>query len=139
MDWKSLFLSLDGRTNRQPFWLGLLAMIIATWVLEFVLFGAFGVSLMPTVDPNADPAAAAAAASAMMSKMIVPMGILWLIIIWPAICLYAKRWHDRDKSGWWSLIGLVPIIGGIWMLVELGFLPGTEGPNRFGPDPLAGQ
>jgi uncharacterized membrane protein YhaH (DUF805 family) len=139
MDWKNLYLNLEGRTNRQPFWLGLLAMIVATWVLEFILFGAFGVSVMPTVDPNADPAAAAAAASAMMSKMVVPMGILWLIVIWPAICLYAKRWHDRDKSGWWSLIGLVPIIGGIWMLVELGFLRGTEGPNRFGPDPLAGQ
>ena len=139
MDWKNLYLSLEGRTNRKPFWLGLLAMAVATWILEFVLFGAFGVSMMPTVDPNADPAAAAAAASAMMSKMMVPMGILWLIIIWPAICLYAKRWHDRDKSGWWTLIGLVPVIGGIWLLVELGFLRGTEGPNRFGPDPLAGQ
>lgn len=137
MDWKNLYLSLDGRINRKPFWLGLLVMVIVTWVLEFVLFAIFGVNMMPNVDPNADPAAAAEAASAMMGKMMVPLGILWLIIIWPAICLYAKRWHDRDKSGWWTLIGLVPVIGGIWMLVELGFLRGTEGPNRFGPDPLA--
>jgi uncharacterized membrane protein YhaH (DUF805 family) len=33
------------------------------------------------------------------------------------------------------LILLVPIVGAIWFLVELGFLPGTPGPNRFGPPP----
>ena len=42
-----------------------------------------------------------------------------------ALALYAKRWHDRDKSGWWSLIGLVPIIGAIWLIVELGILEGV--------------
>jgi len=31
-----------------------------------------------------------------------------------------------------GLIGLIPIIGGIWLLIELGFLKGTDGPNRFG-------
>ena len=136
MDWKNLYLSLDGRTNRKPFWLAILALAVVTWILEFILFAAFGVSLIPNMDPNVDPAAAAAAASAMMSKMIVPLGILTLLLLWPSICLYAKRWHDRDKSGWWSLIVFVPIIGSIWILVELGFLRGTEGPNRFGPDPL---
>ena len=137
MDWKNLYLSLDGRINRKPFWLGILALVVVTWILEFILFAAFGVSLIPNMDPNADPAAAAAAASAMMGKMMVPLGILTLLLLWPSICLYAKRWHDRDKSGWWSLIIFVPIIGSIWILVELGFLRGTEGPNRFGPDPLA--
>ena len=137
MDWQNLYLSLDGRTNRKPFWLGILALVVVTWILEFILFAAFGVSLIPNMDPNADPAAAAAAASAMMGKMMVPLGILTLLLLWPSICLYAKRWHDRDKSGWWSLIIFVPIIGSIWILVELGFLRGTEGPNRFGPDPLA--
>ena len=51
----------------------------------------------------------------------------------PSIIVYIKRFHDRDKSGWWVLIGLIPIIGGIWLLIELGFLKGTPGPNRFGP------
>ncbi len=40
-----------------------------------------------------------------------------------------------DKSGWWMLIALIPIIGSIWFLIELGFLAGTPGPNRFGPPP----
>ena len=137
MDWKNLYLSLDGRINRKPFWLGILALVVVTWILEFILFAAFGVSMMPAMDPSADPSAAATAASAMMGKMMVPLGILTLLLLWPSICLYAKRWHDRGKSGWWSLIIFVPIIGSIWFLVELGFLRGTDGPNRFGPDPLA--
>jgi uncharacterized membrane protein YhaH (DUF805 family) len=48
-----------------------------------------------------------------------------------------RRCHDRDKSGWWCLVTLVPIAGQIWVLTQLGFREGTEGTNRFGPDPLA--
>ncbi len=51
------------------------------------------------------------------------------------IIVRIKRWHDRDKSGWWVLIALIPCIGGIWTLVECGFLPGTPGENQYGPDP----
>jgi len=35
-----------------------------------------------------------------------------------------RRLHDRGKSGMWMLLAFVPIIGQIWMLIELGFLPG---------------
>jgi uncharacterized membrane protein YhaH (DUF805 family) len=63
--------------------------------------------------------------------------IFTIIAICPAIALYAKRWHDRNKSGWWTLIGFVPIIGAIWIIVELGCLRGTEGANTYGADPLA--
>ena len=63
--------------------------------------------------------------------------VVWLAAyIWSGICLNAKRWHDTDKSGWWQLIAAVPLIG-IWALIENGFLRGTSGQNRFGPDPLA--
>lgn len=58
------------------------------------------------------------------------------LAIWPYLAIAIKRWHDRDKSGWWVLIGLVPLIGPIWAIVETGFLPGTDGPNQFGADPL---
>jgi uncharacterized membrane protein YhaH (DUF805 family) len=62
-------------------------------------------------------------------------GIFVLLALVPAIMVYIKRFHDRDKSGWWVLIALIPLIGAIWILVELGFLAGTPGPNRFGPPP----
>lgn len=113
-------------------------LLIVSWILQLILFSVFGVSMMGDIDPNATPEAAAAAAAEQMSKLTLPLIVLLLLLLWPSICLYAKRWHDRDKSGWWSLIVLIPIIGGLWMLIELGFLRGTDGPNRFGPDPIAG-
>jgi uncharacterized membrane protein YhaH (DUF805 family) len=48
----------------------------------------------------------------------------------------AKRCHDRNRSGWFQLISLVPIVGALWLLFDLGILRGTDGPNRFGPAPL---
>lgn len=67
--------------------------------------------------------------------MLAIAAIVGLLIIWPSLAIQVKRWHDRDKSGWWVLIGLIAVIGGIWVLVECGFLPGTAGTNRFGPPP----
>lgn len=129
------FTSFQGRIPRKTFWLALIVMLVITWILEIILFSIFGVSMM-SMDPNATPEAQAAAAEQAMSGIAIPLVILILLTIWPSLAIYTKRWHDRDKSGWWSLIGLVPIIGGLWMLIELGFLRGTEGPNRFGADPI---
>ena len=42
----------------------------------------------------------------------------------------------RGRSGWFQLIMLIPIIGSIWLLVEVGFLRGTVGSNKYGDDPL---
>lgn len=55
-----------------------------------------------------------------------------------ALATSVKRWHDRDKSGWWVLINFVPIIGWLWALIEQGFMAGTPGPNRFG-NPSSGS
>jgi uncharacterized membrane protein YhaH (DUF805 family) len=60
-----------------------------------------------------------------------------LLLVWPGLAVSVKRWHDRDKSGWWVLLNLVPVIGWLWALIDNGFLRGTTGPNRFGEDPLA--
>ena len=133
MDWKNLYLSMDGRINRQPFWLGLLALIIVQWIVIFIVSMLLGVSMMGNMDPNMAPDVAAS----MAMKAMIPIWIVSLLFLYPVLAVYTKRWHDRDKSGWWSLIILVPIIGAIWFLVECGFLRGTEGPNRFGNDPLA--
>jgi len=62
--------------------------------------------------------------------------IAGLVGLWIGVAGQAKRWHDRDKSGWWVLVNLIPLIGPIWAFIVAGFLRGTSGPNRFGPDPL---
>jgi uncharacterized membrane protein YhaH (DUF805 family) len=53
----------------------------------------------------------------------------------PMIAVQVRRLHDTDRTGWWVLIGLVPLIGTIVLLVFY-LQRGTDGDNRFGPDPL---
>lgn len=58
---------------------------------------------------------------------------LVLVAVNLAVC--AKRFHERDHSLWRFLVILVPVIGPTWLLIELGCLTGTPGPNRYGPVP----
>lgn len=55
-------------------------------------------------------------------------------IIIPSIAVQVRRLHDQNMRGWWVLLGLIPYVGGFIMLVFM-LIPGTAGPNRFGPDP----
>ena len=59
------------------------------------------------------------------------MLVLLVIGYWNTLAMQVKRWHDRDKSGFWVLISLVPVVGPVWSLVELLWLEGTPGYNRF--------
>ncbi len=63
--------------------------------------------------------------------------ILFFVMQLATLAVIIRRWHDRDKSGFWTFIGFVPVIGQVWMIVELGFLPGSDDNNRYGPSPKA--
>ena len=58
-----------------------------------------------------------------------------LLLAWPMAAVSAKRWHDRDRSAWWVLLLLLPVVGVLWLVADNGFVRGTPGPNRFGPAP----
>ncbi len=107
IDWTHLFFQFDGRINRAKWWLG----AVILWVVEGIIF-------------------------AIVRDNTGIVSLVSLVFLWPSLALGIKRFHDRDKSGWWVLIGLIPIIGFFWLLIELGFLEGTKGPNQYGPDPL---
>ena len=60
--------------------------------------------------------------------------IFYLAILVPSIAIGVRRLHDLDKSGWFYLLALVPLVSLI--LLVWFCMKGTDGPNRFGPDPL---
>jgi uncharacterized membrane protein YhaH (DUF805 family) len=126
MDWTWLLTSFEGRINRAKFWAGVAVLILVEVLISLIYGSLFGFSYLEGRLPE-------------FGLLSVPIGfVVSLLFLYCSLAVYAKRWHDRDKSGWWSLIALVPFVGWIWLLVECGCLPGTEGSNRFGPDPLAG-
>ena len=95
--------SFEGRISRESYWLFFGTCLVLSIVLEIAI-------------------GAASEGAAM---------VLWLILLWPALAVIVKRYHDRDKSGEWALIHfLIPPLG----IFQCGFLPGTPGINRFGPE-----
>jgi uncharacterized membrane protein YhaH (DUF805 family) len=111
----ALFLGLTGRVSRRTFWLYGVLSLLATGVVLTALLQIAGLQ------------------ASLVDRLVD------LLLAWPAIAISAKRWHDRDRSGWWVLVTLIPVIGWLWALVDNGFLPGRPGDNRFGADPLATQ
>jgi len=62
--------------------------------------------------------------------------VVALALALPSIAVSVRRMHDTDLSGWWVLAFMVPLVGSV--LTVLWFSRrGTDGPNRFGEDPLA--
>jgi uncharacterized membrane protein YhaH (DUF805 family) len=57
-----------------------------------------------------------------------------LAVLIPSLAVSVRRLHDTDRSGWWVLIGIVPLIGDIVLLIFF-VLDSTPGDNRFGPNP----
>lgn len=55
---------------------------------------------------------------------------------WMMLAVQCRRWHDLNMSGWWFLMSLVPLVGPLYVLINVGFTKGTYGRNRFGADPL---
>ena len=125
--------SFAGRIRRRTWWLGYVLPIFVISILGTVIDVMLG--FVSLVAEDAMPADGFAVAT----QGFGPFSIVALLItIVGGLAGQVKRWHDRDKSGWWVLISLIPIVGPIWALVEVGFLSGTQGPNRFGPDPRGG-
>jgi len=59
-----------------------------------------------------------------------------LVTTIPSLAIAVRRLHDLDRTGWWILIAFIPLIGIIVLLIWY-TTKGTDGPNQFGPDPLA--
>lgn len=108
---KDLFFSFKGRINRGKYWFATL-MIFVSFIGLGVVIGVLGLSEETS------------------STLIL---LFYIPVIWVSLAVQIKRWHDRNKSGWWILINLVPIIGGLWAFIENGLLSGDYSSNNYGP------
>jgi uncharacterized membrane protein YhaH (DUF805 family) len=61
--------------------------------------------------------------------------IVQLALLIPGIAVGARRLHDTGRSGWWLLIGLIPIVG--WIVLLVFFVQDSQGENEYGESPKA--
>ena len=111
----SNYVNFNGRARRPEYWWFALFMFagnILFGILDRILFGV-------SVDGDS----------------IGALGALFSIaVLLPAIAVAVRRLHDRDMSGWWYLLVLIPLLG--WLILLFFFVQkGTEVPNRFGEEP----
>ena len=136
IDFKTLLFTYQGRLNRAPYWTA-----IAIYVVAMLIVAALAFLL------------------ALGSAFFVVLLVVYIPLMVSGVMVGIKRLHDRDRSGWWLalfyllplalnalshgmgsfgfILSLVGLAVSIWGIVELGFLRGTIGTNRYGPDPLA--
>lgn len=104
----SNYVNFSGRASRSEYWLWVLFIVLGS-IVAVIIDEVIGIRL---IDP-----------------------IFALATLLPSIAVAVRRLHDIDRSGWWLLINFIPLIGLIVLIVWF-CTSGTEGLNRFGPDPL---
>ena len=112
-------IGLNGRIGRGKWWLGHNLNIIMLVAFVWASGLSFDMTLgLPAFRVEKWP--------------ILCFGLLATTTVNVSICV--KRYHDRGKSGAWYFIGAIPFIGALWQFVELGFLRGQAGPNKYDGD-----
>ena len=105
-----ILFSFEGRISRSTFWLAYLA-------LGSIMFLGMMVDLL------------------IWSQPWIFDSLFQILMIWPSWALIIKRCHDRNRSPWFLLIFFIPILGPFWLIIEIGFLEGTQGDNLYGIAP----
>ena len=104
------YVGFSGRARRTEYWM-------------FVLFHVIAVVVLSVLDGLLSREGAA--------YLTLAYGLLTIL---PALAVTVRRLHDTGRSGWWYLISLVPLVGGIVLLIFT-VTEGNTGPNEYGDDP----
>ena len=118
--WKQKLFSSKGRINRLNYLLYNIALQIAASIAQFIFITAL--------------AFIAEDLAIFGVIMFILSSVLVIACIYSGICLTIKRWHDLNKSGWYTLLCL-RIIPAIYII----FAKGTDGPNQYGLKPVSGD
>lgn len=117
------YANFSGRARRSEYWYFVLFNIIAS-ILVMLIDNMLGTTISIT--------------GAYGEVLALPYGYIFFLytflVLLPGLAVSVRRLHDVNKSGWFYLICLIPLIGSIWLLV-LFCTEGDNGPNQYGPDP----
>lgn len=112
------YANFGGRASRSAYWWFALFALVVGWAARG-LDSWLGLGGLATSTGTLGPISA----------------LVSLVLVLPTWAVFARRMHDTDRSGWWWLLMLVPVVGWIVLIYFLASA-GTPGPNRYGPPPL---
>ena len=136
-----MLFSFQGRMSRSEYWLRyvvpLLLLYVGLLVLLLVISLVFGVVQSLTTASSFEQGGAEFGALQIVGvvAMILTVFAASIAFLWAGIASAVKRLHDCNRTGWFYLLVFIPGIGSLVMLIWLGFIRGTVGENKFGPDP----
>lgn len=110
---KQHYVNFNGRASRREFWAVMLFSVVISFALQLLYTLGFAIS------------------EALGWLLALPFFIFAFGMVLPQLAVSVRRLHDTNKSGWWLLIGLIPIVGTIALIV-LFSQASTDGANQFG-------
>jgi uncharacterized membrane protein YhaH (DUF805 family) len=156
MDWMLLplrrYAEFSGRSRRKEYWMYTLLSVIISVVGYALMLGGGATDLLTAsaADPLAEPSLTGVSFGPMFWVGAIILLVWGLGTLIPSIAVTVRRLHDRNMSGWYFaglivavvVLSMIPVIGTLAVFaLEIGWivlmaLPGTPGPNNYGPDPL---
>ncbi|MBT2135870.1 DUF805 domain-containing protein [Croceibacterium sp. LX-88] len=149
------YAEFSGRSRRMEFWMFQLLGLIVGVVLYSLILAGGGMEWITMVAATAEGSVVDNQLEGFSFGPLAWVGIVGLLVWFvaafiPSLAVTVRRLHDRDMSGWYLpgfivaviCLSLIPILGAILVLVlEIGWivlmaLPGTQGSNKYGADPL---
>lgn len=129
------YANFEGRAGRQEYWistilaglfLGLSAVgdMLIVWVLYVSGDGAVATILGGLYGMVAAVSFVYLGIGGFMLGMVLALAV-------PILAVTVRRLHDTDRSGWWALVGLVPVVGGVVMFIFM-VLAGSKEANEYG-------
>ena len=135
------YVGFSGRASRAEFWWwhlftvipGILYSIFYVYLLQSIMPSDL---TMPEAELNAH-INQALQDSPLFPVFLIAMGLMTLFSLatfLPNLAISVRRFHDQNRSGWFFLLGFIPLLGPLILYVFF-VLPGTQGSNRFGAQP----
>jgi uncharacterized membrane protein YhaH (DUF805 family) len=136
--WINLFTSFHGRISREPFWIACGILAAVEIVTQWLAYRIEGERLSAILDLAFTYPEFAVAVKRSNDRNLSPWVVALFFAVNVALDLFTLLNGTLDAADPINNIILIPFaLLAVVLIVELGFRPGTGGPNRFGPDPLS--
>ena len=120
--WVTTLFSFRGRIGRGRFLAAMLLITIDSAIVA-VVASAVAHGIVPGGENDTIELSAGAFLAGFIALLLV------VLYAWSTLAIMVKRWHDRDRSGWWATIVLIPGAGLVWALIDHLSVAGTQGQN----------